>query len=1457
MPDFDPDAFDFAPVGADYEPSPAPTPVPTAREPTTTSSSFDPDEFSFGPIEEAPPPTTAPAAVPQERPGFFSSLNTGVWEGAASNPDALADFADYIEAGEDDPDPNSLTKRLGTAARSAADALRNKDTKAAQAFLDIRDWDDLKEWSGHAIGQAAGSTVLPLLAAAVGGGIGFVTPVPGATAVGAALGGAAVNVPIGIGSVWRGLNEDPEIKKKIEDGELSVKGLKPYATVGGAIVGALDTAALSKFLSITGLTKEAATEAVKMSLRKAILTGAGSEGLTETLQQIVQDVSTNLAGGNVELKQMAVNALESGTAGALGGGALGGAGKVITPGRSENSDKKTDPNAGASTPGGNADAPPPAKPVVDTPSSTGKPTVSDAPVKEEDAAAIKGDPVERAPSVEAEPLEQVAPTGGEERPSLSTGTPAGTTDITTESAEEIEESGIDPAVFDMPEVREKMVEAGGIGAAPYGAAEVAALKNKAETPEAGVNPKPPSPPPPPPPSPDVAAEPVLPAAEPVVPGPAPQGARLTELPDPTEAIAEIARREEPVITSSDNHVEASYDLPEGKGGVSAQKLADRWELSSGLDDALRGRGLGVRAYMSVIGNLFTRGVPVVTSDIVVSPDAAKVYDNLEKRGFHVVRNPSVVREDGQIMSTERGKPVFEVHQTPPQTQEAPVAESGIVAEPAPVPVTVEPAAEPTSLVLGEEPAAASVAPTGEPAATPAQPAPPTNAGEAKAVSVSRLLTDAAELAHKRDPGVSVQDYREAIQRVVGSVQSYIREHPGSVSQIMRELEPHVVAATPAAIEHVQRERAETEGKRTEEQHEKSRAAREKSKAKERAEAKPQQQARTTKEGKKAATDIEEEKTGKPFLARAQKAVKEQGEKAPEYYREAVETEGKRKAIGTGKGRPKAEVTAERAALSEQQEKARQREAHAQAKEEFERRVREHPATALVEQADAPSVEKFLRKPKGEATEEMISWLRKFVEGARSALPERKSKKKKGEDQKKLDEIPDQMSKDNPPALNFLVGAKRLLERKAPHSDLMDFLTSWSLFKQGHYEEALQFMATDEDAFHVSYGEETHADTIPDDIDMWQGHEGYDADDLNLRRGVDPATGLRRGIDRGCRGAGARRGRAERPGPHLSGRQEGRPQAGRSPERGGCSDALVRRCEAGKILSDRSGAAPADGRADQEAHPQHADLHHGQRAGARVHGRRSRDRGDPTPAAIYIGPSLPGARRHQGVTSSLTATSTTSATRQAASRTTSTLCSTRACTASSRWRSTRTGTASARSCRSCYRNAKQQATWKGLYGLHQHPGVRRRGDVDRLFQEELYDTHLPSHIVAKVRALQAGRTKVTWWDALAAVASNAMHMVGLGRAGMNALQAVMAVAPSGMMSENVQAFRSVADVRAGKGKWLREGSRTSTATFDSLYLTQTVRNADDAARLKVDAPGFFGTHEDGARALPAIDHGSGT
>jgi hypothetical protein len=221
-------------------------------------------------------------------------------------------------------------KDLKRAAGSMAHGVAPR--KAKEKVTDIRSLQEAIDWAQATMGQGAGSS-LPAL---VGGAGGYAALKPGGKAAArlGAIGGAfAGGAALSIGEMREALVEEG-IKDPKKRAELSVKAGLAMAALDTAMPGA----ALTKLFGIN------ARREVKRNIIQRILQegakSAGIEGVTEATQHTIKDVAAKQAAGHpVDLKELAIAALNEGAAGAVGGSPIG-AVSGVTP---DQVDKAADP----------------------------------------------------------------------------------------------------------------------------------------------------------------------------------------------------------------------------------------------------------------------------------------------------------------------------------------------------------------------------------------------------------------------------------------------------------------------------------------------------------------------------------------------------------------------------------------------------------------------------------------------------------------------------------------------------------------------------------------------------------------------------------------------------------------------------------------------------------------------------------------------------------------------------------------------------------------------------------------------------------------------------------------------------------------------------------------------------------------------------------------------------------
>ena len=218
---------------------------------------------------------------------------------------------------------------------------------AIYGFTDVDSFSEGMSYIGKSMGQmigsmwaaattggaagAAGGAAIGGVAGATAGGIGAV---PGALAGGVAgftKGTLASFVGMGVGGTFRELLQDKAIQEGLEDGSIKPDEIYKWAMGAGAVVGALDAVPVAnRWMEVTG-GKKMAIEAVKQTVKKAALKGAGrgflEEGGTEAVQGAISELSQAVVGGDVNLAERSIAVIDQFLAGGIGGagpGAVGG-----------------------------------------------------------------------------------------------------------------------------------------------------------------------------------------------------------------------------------------------------------------------------------------------------------------------------------------------------------------------------------------------------------------------------------------------------------------------------------------------------------------------------------------------------------------------------------------------------------------------------------------------------------------------------------------------------------------------------------------------------------------------------------------------------------------------------------------------------------------------------------------------------------------------------------------------------------------------------------------------------------------------------------------------------------------------------------------------------------------------------------------------------------------------------
>jgi len=112
------------------------------------------------------------------------------------------------------------------------------------------------------------------------------------------------------------------------------------------------------------------------------------------------------------------------------------------------------------------------------------------------------------------------------------------------------------------------------------------------------------------------------------------------------------------ITSKTDPETGEIAIESPDGAVIVRKRGQYLRVNyAQVKPAARGKGKGLELYEQAVKDAEAAGL-TLASDTKVSPEAARVYDALERRGYRVTRNEFEKDEDGQLVSTNSAKPIF-------------------------------------------------------------------------------------------------------------------------------------------------------------------------------------------------------------------------------------------------------------------------------------------------------------------------------------------------------------------------------------------------------------------------------------------------------------------------------------------------------------------------------------------------------------------------------------------------------------------------------------------------------------------------------------------------------------------------------------------------------------------------------------------------------------------------------
>lgn len=119
----------------------------------------------------------------------------------------------------------------------------------------------------------------------------------------------------------------------------------------------------------------------------------------------------------------------------------------------------------------------------------------------------------------------------------------------------------------------------------------------------------------------------------------------------------------PEVAEGDSGNVVAYYGNGAESFINADKNTDgSFQITeSGLQEGLRGQGLGLGMYRALLSAVFERGAKTLQSDGSVSAAAQRIYAKLENAGYIVEKNPAaVIDPETKALETSDGSPVFTV-----------------------------------------------------------------------------------------------------------------------------------------------------------------------------------------------------------------------------------------------------------------------------------------------------------------------------------------------------------------------------------------------------------------------------------------------------------------------------------------------------------------------------------------------------------------------------------------------------------------------------------------------------------------------------------------------------------------------------------------------------------------------------------------------------------------------------
>ncbi|WP_316205726.1 PLxRFG domain-containing protein [Bradyrhizobium sp. SZCCHNS1012] len=281
-----------------------------AKEPDTYRA-MTPDEFAaFQKQQEA------------AKSGFFHNVVSGIKSGVVGNLTLTGNAAQAFGVSLGNAELYNAGVWMQEKGKAGTEGLEPRVGSVA----DVHSLADFRDYAGYQAGNAVGSSV-PSIVAGVAGSIVTENPILGAA------GAAAIPSYLqNMGDMYGTLRDSPGIAEQVQKGNLTPQQIANYAMIAGIPLAALDMVGEAESLGLSHLLGGAIDKATLGKLKSSIAgriakqaaEGSISEGMTEGLQQAIEEGVSATLGDKDPMSKRVISVLDNAIGGLLGGGAMGG-----------------------------------------------------------------------------------------------------------------------------------------------------------------------------------------------------------------------------------------------------------------------------------------------------------------------------------------------------------------------------------------------------------------------------------------------------------------------------------------------------------------------------------------------------------------------------------------------------------------------------------------------------------------------------------------------------------------------------------------------------------------------------------------------------------------------------------------------------------------------------------------------------------------------------------------------------------------------------------------------------------------------------------------------------------------------------------------------------------------------------------------------------------------------------